>query len=118
VTPVEALLEARQHGVSIAVIDGAMRVRADGPVPVVVLEHLRIHKAALVQMMTLNPTTSAEVPGVTDETEPAEEHAPARPCPNCKLAMWWQRPQRKDGGWVCGVCHPDPEVLMRDGPRP
>jgi hypothetical protein len=32
-----------------------------------------------------------------------------RACSNCKQQRWWQRP---DGGWVCGVCHPDPRVLL------
>jgi hypothetical protein len=32
-------------------------------------------------------------------------YAPPRPCSECQLSLWWQRP---DGGWVCAVCEHDP----------
>jgi hypothetical protein len=32
-----------------------------------------------------------------------------KPCPDCGRIAWWARP---DGGQVCGVCHPDPRVLL------
>jgi hypothetical protein len=44
------------------------------------------------------------------------------PCYACRRTAWRQRP---DGGWVCGVCHPDPlepggvrVLLSGDGRRP
>lgn len=54
-TAIEALLAARQHGVSVAVSDGLLRIKASGPVPMDVVDGLRAHKDALVQMMTLQP---------------------------------------------------------------
>jgi hypothetical protein len=44
------------------------------------------------------------------------------PCYACRRNAWRQRP---DGGWVCGVCHPDPRkpggvrvLFSGDGRRP
>jgi hypothetical protein len=42
-------------------------------------------------------------------TKLPNRNAPEGECAVCKLRMWWQR---QDGGWVCGVCHPDPQVLL------
>ena len=39
-----------------------------------------------------------------------DEPKPDKPCWTCKFIAWWQR---SDGVWVCGVCHPSPEVLRR-----
>lgn len=38
--------------------------------------------------------------------EPVNTTKPDKPCWICKKDKWWQR---ADGGWVCGVCHPDPK---------
>jgi len=32
---------------------------------------------------------------------------PIKPCHICGSNNWWQRP---DGGWVCGRCHPNPNL--------
>ena len=35
-----------------------------------------------------------------------QQTKPDKPCWNCKQNKWWQR---KDGEWICGVCHPNPK---------
>lgn len=45
----------------------------------------------------------SELNGMGIKTE--RDNGPDRPCGVCGMNKWWQR---KDGGWVCGGCHPKP----------
>lgn len=37
--------------------------------------------------------------------QPIDTKKPDHPCWNCGMNDWWQR---KDGGYTCGTCHPQP----------
>jgi hypothetical protein len=96
-TPSETLAAARHAGISLTIADdGRLRVRSREALPDDLKAAVLQHKTALAMLLA-------------DEGKQAEA-APqsASACSNCKRSDWWQRP---DGGWVCGVCHPDPQKL-------
>jgi DNA polymerase I-like protein with 3'-5' exonuclease and polymerase domains len=60
VTPVEALVMARGHGLAVRVIDGSrLAVRGDKPVPRAVLDALRDHRTELIRMLALERVVPA-----------------------------------------------------------
>ena len=40
----------------------------------------------------------------------AQEQKPIWSCYTCGRKEWWLR---RDGAWICGVCHPNPKDLRR-----
>jgi hypothetical protein len=51
--------------------------------------------------------TKGEVDTLTPMTNDGTTHP--RLCYTCSSTHWWRR---RDGGWVCGVCHPNPEGIQ------
>jgi hypothetical protein len=72
-----------------------------------IAEELLDHKVQVLAALDKRPLHPA-----TSRTDSHGQYAPSQHCPVCKLVMWWQRPPSNGGGWVCGVCHPDPELLL------
>src|SRR5258708_7162347 len=60
------------------------------------------------EKQSLTPEKNDQTTKPNAEDQP---YAPDQACAVCRLKMWWQRP---DGGWVCGICHPDPELLRAE----
>lgn len=50
-----------------------------------------------------------------DKQTPVKSPKPTRSCNNCGAMAWWWREPRvilgsySPGGWLCGICHPDPK---------
>jgi hypothetical protein len=61
------------------------------------------HKPVEVATGTSNGETSEMHPAFAERRESAPK--PSRSCSSCSSDAWWER---ATGGWVCGVCHPDP----------
>jgi hypothetical protein len=83
VTALEALLQARQHGARVWVEHGRLEVEADEPLPSAAVEQLRLHREALVTMLTIE-----ESPSLVAEP-PTEEQ-------RFKFAVRWGR----ERGWL------------------
>lgn len=64
-----------------------------------------------------NKDSVTVVTGVTDKIQQGKatsrsplDEKPSQVCYACKSYTWWQR---RDGGWVCGTCHPNPQATAR-----
>jgi hypothetical protein len=107
VSPLEALLAARQHGVRIRVVGNELKVSAPGPVPVEILHRLKEHHDVLKRMLTLVPDVCDRVlalradPDALLTPEMRATMADWPECPGCgirQLAPW----ERKRG--ICSPC--------------
>jgi hypothetical protein len=130
VTPLEVLLAATAAGVHLSVTDEKkLRAQWDSMLDPEVLAALKEHRDWIIAHLLQPPSPPKclqcgrpqhEGDYVCPEPTPADSKFPIappywpppplpKPCPDCGRVAWWARP---DGGEVCGVCHPDPHVLL------
>ncbi len=99
-TVIGLLEKVRRLGIEIAVVEGVLSVRPPGRLPAKLREQLRVHKPAIVKVLSTSPAAS---PLIWQPTPPEEcRHCGGGgkcPCPACTL--------RRTGRPVpCLICRP------------
>ncbi len=57
------------------------------------------------------PDVSSLTPIAAAPSPTPSPRAPRDRCSVCGSLVWWERLPEHGGGWVCGICHPDPRQV-------
>ena len=94
-TPVEVVMAIRRAGGVLEPRGDRLVLRADAPLDDQLVAAVKLHRDALLRMLTLKPADS--VPPIPATPRP-------RRCPNCRGEQWWRASW---GELICDRCHPD-----------